>query len=125
MRYLGIDYGLKRVGLAISEGELASPYKIIEIKNLRDGVVKIFSIWFNGKFDKIIVGLPEGDMGIATIRFVNNLKGKGVNVETTDETLSSKQALNEMITSGVGRDQRKQDDSMAAAIILQNYLDAL
>lgn len=125
MKYLGIDYGLKRVGLAISEGQLASPYKIIEIKSLRDGVYKIFSIFHIGKFDKVIVGMPEGDMGKAVIKLVSFLKSKGVDTVSADETLSSKQAQREMIDRGAGKKKRQVSDDMAAAIILQNYLDNL
>ncbi len=125
MKYLGVDYGLKRAGLAISEGMLASPYKIIEIRNLQDAVDKIIKITRSENFDKVIVGLPEGDMGRATLKFVDLLKKNGVDAETTDETLSSKQALSEMIEAGVGRKKRKQDDGRAAAIILQNFLDDL
>ena len=125
MKYLGVDYGLKRVGLAISEGEIASPYRVIEIKSLRDGFNKIFSIFHNGNFDKIIVGLPEGAMAKAVTRFVDSLKAKGIDVETADETLSSKQALRDMIETGVGEKKRGLRDDRAAAIILQNYLDTL
>lgn len=124
MKYLGIDYGLKRVGLAISEGDLASPYKIIEINSLSEAIEKIIKITRSENFDKVIVGLPEGAMGKATLKLINVLKSKGVDIEAADETLSSKQALRDMLEAGVGKKKRRVQDASAAAIILQNYLDA-
>ncbi len=41
MRYLGVDYGLKKVGLALSEGQVASPFKILDVSGLNDAVSKI------------------------------------------------------------------------------------
>ena len=64
MRYLGIDFGLRRIGLAISEGSLASPWQVLEIKNFKDGFEKISKIINDEKFEKIIIGLPEGKMGL-------------------------------------------------------------
>lgn len=121
MKYLGVDFGLKRIGLAISEGNFASPFKIIESKNLADAVAKIAKI--SKDFDKVIVGMPEGDMGKATEKFINSLKKVGVKVETADETLSSQNAAKLMIEMGLKRKKRKENDAMAAAEILQNYLN--
>lgn len=123
MKYLGVDYGLKRVGLAISQGDLASPYKIIEINSLSEAIEKILTICKLEDFDKVIVGMPEGDMGKYTLKFIDELKKRGVDAEATDETLSSKQALDDMIEAGIGKKKRRLNDDMAAAIILQNYLE--
>lgn len=123
MNYLGIDFGLKRIGLAISEGELASPWQILEIKNFSDAVEKISRIIVEDNFQKIVIGLPEGKMGKNVIRFINALKKRGVEVETADETLSSKNALSAMVDYGVSRKKRQHEDAYSAAEILQNYLD--
>lgn len=125
MKYLGIDFGLKRVGLATSDGQLAAPLKTIEVRNFKDAVSKIMDIISSESYEKIIVGLPEGKMGQTVTGFVNALKRKHIDVETSDETLSSKKALEQMIETNVPREKRKVNDKLAAAIILQDYLDAL
>lgn len=123
MKYLGVDFGLKKIGLAVSEGELASPWQIIEVKNFSDSVEKISKIIVEGNFQKIVVGLPEGKMGKNVIGFINALKKKGFEVETYDETLSSRKALEVMIEKGIPRKKRHYEDAYSAAEILQNYLD--
>lgn len=125
MKYLGIDFGLKRIGLAISEGELASPWQILEVNNFSDAVGKVTKVIQDGGFEKVVVGLPEGKMGKNVIGFVNALKRLGFEVETADETLSSKKALEAMIRQGVHRKKREEKDAYSAAEILQNYLEEI
>ena len=124
MKYLGIDFGLKRIGLALSEGELASPWQIIEVKDFSDAVEKVSKIITNENFQKIVVGLPEGKMGKNVVGFVKALKKQGFEVATADETLSSKIALDIMIKQGAGKKKRHHEDAFSAAEILQNYLDS-
>lgn len=124
MKYLGVDFGLKRVGLATSEGNFASPLKTIEVKGLVDAVLKVIALCKNGKFSKVIVGMPEGRMGKNVLGFVKKLKKEGIDIETSDETLSSRRALENMIEVGVPKEKRGINDDQAAAIILQDYLDS-
>src|SRR3989338_2281361 len=123
MKYLGVDFGRRKIGLAVSEGDLASPWQIIEVKNFSDAVEKTSQVIKDGGFQKIVVGLPEGKMGKNVIGFVNNIKKIGFDVVTADETLSSKKALQVMIEQGRGRKKRHHEDDFSAAEILQNYLD--
>lgn len=123
MKYLGIDFGLRRIGLAISEGDLASPWRILEVKNFSDALQKISSIIKAGHFQKIVVGLPEGKMNKNVVGFVAALKKRGFEVETFEETLSSKRALEVMIEQGINREKRRHEDAYSAAEILQNYLE--
>ncbi len=125
MKYLGIDFGLKRIGLAISEGNIASPWKIVEVRNFPDAIEKISKIMTDEGFEKVVVGLPEGKMGENVVGFVKGLRSLGFYVETADETLSSKKALKGMITLGVSKKDRRLLDAYSAAEILQNYLDSL
>ncbi len=125
MKYLGVDFGQRRIGLAISEGELVSPWKILEVKGLKDSVEKVSKIITNENFKKIVIGLPEGKMGKNVVGFVNALKKKEFEVETADETLSSRKALEIMIEQGTKQKKRRSNDAIAAAIILQNYLDSI
>ena len=125
MKYLGIDFGLRRIGLAISEGDLASPWQILEVKSFSDAVEKTSIIIKEGHFQKIVVGLPEGKMGQNVAGFVNALDKRGLNVEVVDETLSSKKALQVIIKQGASQKKRRFEDAYSAAEILQNYLDNL
>ncbi len=125
MKYLGVDFGLRRVGLAISEGVLASPLHIVEGKNLADLASKITEFAKKGEFDKVIVGMPEGETGKATQKFVKILQKNKLDVEVADETLSTQNAAHLMIEMGIPKIKRAKNDAQAAAQILQNYLDEL
>lgn len=125
MKYLGIDFGLKRVGLAISEGKLASPWQVLVVKDFSDALKKVLKIIKDEQFQKIVVGLPEGQMGQNVTGFINALKMVGIFVETADETLSSQQAKKVMIEAGIPQKKRRHEDAYSAAEILQNYLDNL
>ena len=124
MKYLGIDFGLRRIGLAVSEGNLTSPFKVLEVKNFTDAITKTSKIIKEGEFQKIIIGLPEGKVGQAVLGFVKRLAQTGLDVETVDETLSSQKAVDQMIAEGVPVKKRRSNDAYSAAIILQNYLDS-
>ncbi|MCL4365847.1 Holliday junction resolvase RuvX [Patescibacteria group bacterium] len=123
MKYLGIDFGLRRIGLAISEGELASPWQILEVKNFSDGVEKISKIIKDNNFEKIVIGLPEGKMGKNVKGFIRALNKHGITVETSDETLSSNKAKGVMVRQGVPKNKRRFEDAYSAAEILQQFLD--
>lgn len=124
MKYLGIDFGLKRIGLAISEGDLAAPLKTIAVKGLIDASQKVAEFVQKEGFSRVVVGLPEGQMGKNVLGFVNTLRKKGFNVETFDETLSSKRAKQMMIELGVSVKKRRLEDAYSAAQILQDFLDS-
>lgn len=123
MRYLGVDFGLRRLGLAVSDGELASPLTTLNVRYFQDAVQQIMDLVKKKGFEKIIVGVPEGKMGQIVLGFVKALRKKGLEVIEADETLSSKNAVEQMIEQGIPLQKRKVNDSQAAAIILQNWLD--
>lgn len=124
MRYLGIDFGLRRIGLAESEGNIASPLATIEVKGFKDAVEKVVELVMSKGFDKIVIGLPEGKMRQTVLGFVKTLKRAGLDVETSDETLSSQRAIAQMIQLNIPKNKRQTNDAYSAAIILQNYLDS-
>ncbi len=124
MKYLGVDFGLKRIGLAISEGSLASPLKIIEGYGMGDLVDKVVRIAADEKVDQVIVGVPEGKIGEIVKKFTRELKKRGLKVDSADETLSSQNALQSMIEMGIPKKKRSSNDATAAAIILQQFLDS-
>ena len=123
MKYLGVDFGLRRVGLAISEGSLASPFKVLEGKKIENLVADIKKEARN--FDKIVFGLPEGRLGKLIRRVIKDLRNLGLDVIEVDETLSSQNALKKMIELGISKKKRSVNDAYSAAIILQKYLDNL
>lgn len=122
MRYLGIDFGLKRVGLATSYGNLASAWKVITGAGFNDLVKKIEEEAL--AFDKIVVGLPEGKMEKVVKKLTKSLRASAIDVVEADETLSSQKATIQMIQLNISKKKRKANDAYSAAIILQNYLDS-
>lgn len=123
MKYLGLDFGMRRVGLALSEGTLASPLKIIHGQSLDDLVAKVLEVIKIEQIDKIVIGKPEGFIGRMVEVFAELFRKKGYEVDITDETLSTQDAIANMIEGGVSKKDRRLPDAEAASIILQNYLD--
>lgn len=123
MRYLGIDWGLKNIGLAISEGEIASPLKTLSVNSFEDAIAKVVGVIEDEIADLIIIGNPEGKMGEIVKKIAKRLKAEGFEVILADETLSTQAAQKTMIEMGLSQKERQNDNSVAAAIILQRYLD--
>lgn len=123
MRYLGIDYGKKKVGLAISEGLTASPLKILEVSSLKDAINKVGSVIKAEGIELVVIGVPEsGEARKIAEQFILEL-GKQIKVAEVEETLSSKDARDQMLNLNLSKKVRLKEDSFAAANILQNYLD--
>ncbi len=123
MKYLGVDWGLKRIGLALSDGELATPFISVNISGLQDGVKKIKDLVEKEDIKVLVIGLPEGKSGEMVKKTIRELRKIGLEVIVGDETLSTQIAINEMVELKYGKKKRKDDNAMAAAIILQRYLD--
>jgi len=122
MNFLALDFGLSKIGLALSEGEIASPYKVLPTKGFLN---KLSQIIKDENIETIIVGLSEGKVGEETKKFIAELK-KTVNIPIIpcDETLTSKDAISKLIEGGGSQKRRHQkEDAAAAALILQSYLD--
>lgn len=120
MKYLGIDYGRSKIGLAVSDGKLAEPYQVIRYKDNNKMIAHIKRIIEKQKIEKIIVGISEGKMAEESKRFAEIFQA-----DTFDETLSSHDAQQMSIESHMGRKKRKEmEDAFAASIMLQNYIDA-
>ena len=120
MKYLGIDYGRRKIGLAMSDGKLSEPYQVIRYKDYDKMIAHIQRIIERQKIEKVVVGVSEGEMGEESKEFA-----KKFGAETFDETLSSKYAIELSIQSGMSRKKRKEmEDAFAASIMLQNYIDS-
>lgn len=123
MPLLGIDFGLKKIGLALAEGPLATPLEVI--KNDEKSLAKISRLCRVHQIEKIIMGIPEGGIVGRVREFANKLqKQTGRPVDLYEETLTTKEAIVKMREAGRTKKFRtKKEDAFAAAIILQNYLD--
>ena len=119
---LGIDFGLKRIGLAVADENLAQP--LVVVANSLGMIDQILEICQQQKIKKIIIGLPEGRLVKKIKEFSQKLQEiTGLPVEFQDETLTSEDALDMMIKIGKKKKAREEKkDAFAAAIILQEYL---
>lgn len=123
MKYLGLDWGLKRIGVAISEGELASPLTTLEVHSLTEAVEKVKQLAIKEGVEEIIIGQPEGQSGKMVEKAIAQVQKLGLRVTAADETLSTQRAQSKMRELGVGKKDRREDNALSAAIILQQYLD--
>ena len=119
MKYLGIDYGRSKIGLAVSDGKLSEPYQVIRYRDHDKMIAHIKRIIEKQKIEKVVVGVSEGEMGEESKKFAEVF-----NALTFDETLSSHDAQQLSIESHMGRKKRREmEDAFAASIMLQSYLD--
>lgn len=136
MRILGIDFGDKRIGVAISDplGVTAQAVAVIgkgksfdeDIKELKQIIKKYEGV------SEIVVGLPRtmrgqvGESAQKVLGFVEALKKNfNIQVGTWDERLTTVEAERTLISAGLSREKRKKViDKSAAAYILQSYLDS-
>ena len=130
MRYLGVDYGLKKVGLALSEGQIASPFKVLDTSSLKDALNKVSHIIEQEEIDRVVIGVPESGQAENIVKkFITelktSLKNDTVSVIEADETLSSSSAKDLMIDLNMSKESRKKEDAYSASLILQNFLDSI
>ncbi len=125
MRILGIDYGYRKIGLAIAETGLAEPYDVIRIQKEEEAITKVGQIARKEAVDEIILGISEGAMGEETRSFGKRLSDRlGLKVEFWDETLSTHDSQALSIEAGLSRKKRRGlEDAFAAAVMLQSYLE--
>lgn len=134
MRILALDHGTRRVGVAVSDPTktIAQPLEYIPAEPFADFLVRLKALLAEKEIDLVLIGLPrnmDGSYGPAAQKveaFVAVLRNAvTVPVKTWDERLTSSQANRILIQGNVRRRQRKEKvDKMAAAILLQSYLDS-
>ena len=131
-RTLGIDFGSKRVGLALSDrlNLIASPYKTLNYISEKELISQLKSIVYENNIEIFVLGLPINMKGEDTIQtkkvrnFKKLLSGLGLPVIYEDERLSSISAKNSLVLQNIKTGHNKGAiDRTAAAIILQQYLD--
>jgi len=133
MRYLGLDVGDRRIGIALSDETetLATGLETIERVGPRRDLRSIADLAETHDVGEVVVGLPrnmDGSLGPRaqkTLEFMDALRPRlGVPVVAWDERLTSVVATRALIEGGVSRRNRKGAvDKVSAVLILQNYLD--
>ena len=131
-RALGIDFGEKRVGLALSDrlNLIASPYKTVQYISKDDLISKIKKIVFEKEIEIFVLGLPLNMKGGDSIqtkkvrKFKKHLSKLNLPIVYEDERFSSIVAQNSLVLQNVKTGHNKAEiDRTAAATILQQYLD--
>ncbi|MET3543473.1 putative Holliday junction resolvase [Paenibacillus favisporus] len=134
MRIMGLDYGDRKIGVAVSDmfGWTAQGLEVVERR--RDGaeMQRIADLVCEQEVEEIVVGLPKnmngsiGPRGEICIAFADQLRDMlNLPVHLWDERLTTVSAERTLLEADVSRKKRRQVvDKMAASLILQNYLDS-
>ena len=138
MRIMGLDYGTKTVGVAVSDplGITAQSVETVTRKDenkLRKTLARIESLATEYGVEKFVIGFPKhmnndiGERAQKSLEFRDMLiRRTGLEVIMWDERLTTVAAEQTLIESGVRRENRKQYvDKIAAVFILQGYLDSI
>lgn len=134
-RVMGIDFGLKRVGIAISDPLMTFAYSLTTLRNDPDLFSNLNEIIVDKNVRKIILGIPSDENTSSTSIFKSVKKFKdqiirefGVEVIEWDETYTSVIAKNRVLESVTRKSKRRDKrliDMNSASIILQEYLDSI
>lgn len=134
MRYLCLDLGRKRIGVAVSDGTglIATPVGAIPVISRQQALQEVLRYIHKEEAEALVIGLPlhmNGDEGIEANRareFARQLsKLTDLPIDFMDERLTSVEAERLMQEAGIKREKRRAlIDARAAAIILQTYLDS-
>ncbi len=132
---MGIDYGKKKIGIAVSDplGITVQPLKVIERTNKKNDLKVLEGLCSEYDVSEIVLGYPlnmNGTVGPSALEveaFCAKLKKEtGLNVQLWDERLTTAHAERLMLESDVSRKKRKKfKDVTAAAIILKSYQDSM
>jgi putative Holliday junction resolvase len=133
MRYLALDHGTKRIGVAVSDElkMIAQPLEYVLTEPFDAFLIRLKQLIADKEVERIFIGMPrnmDGTYGPAAEKvreFIAALAPEiSVPIQTLDERLTSAQANRVLLQGNVRRADRKQKvDAMAAAILLQSYLD--
>jgi putative transcription antitermination factor YqgF len=119
MNYLGLDFGTTKVGVALATGQLAEPLTTLDSKN---AIRIIKELAKNYKINTIVVGQADKTISFGFEKFVHSLDIGPWTLTVVDETLSSYEARQKLFHTTQKR-RKKLEHQVAAAIILQNWLD--
>jgi putative Holliday junction resolvase len=133
MTILGLDVGEKRIGVALAEGLIAIPLTVIDRKGEEADMELLLTLARERGAERIVVGLPRsmnGSIGRQAEKIIDFSRALvqrvDIPVDTWDERLTTVAAERLLVDTGMKREKRKgKRDAMAAAIILQAYLDGV
>lgn len=119
---LAIDVGVRKLGLAVSYASLAEP--LLVLPNDQNALSSIGQIVIKEAVEQVLVGISEGKSADLARQFASSLEEYiDLPIFFADETLSTKSAL-EKIRQTKGKAYRGDDDHMAAAVFLQDWIDS-
>ncbi|GBG08679.1 Holliday junction resolvase RuvX [Paenibacillus sp. MY03] len=134
MRVMGLDYGDRNIGVAVSDAFRWTAQGLTVVERRRDGgeLDVLAGLAKEHEVSEVVVGLPKnmngsvGPRGEISIAFAEQLGQKlGIPVHLWDERLTTVAAERTLLEADVSRRKRKQViDKMAATLILQNFLDS-
>ena len=133
MRFMGLDIGHKRIGIALSDGlgMIASPRNSLQRTGQEKDIAQLLELAENEGVEEILVGMPyslDGSAGPQAQKvtdFIHILSERStIKVTTWDERFSSVAAERALLEGGLSRSRRRlKIDKVAAAYMLQGYLD--
>lgn len=119
MKVLGIDWGEKRIGLALAGDSFAEPYGVVASFEELSRVIEREGI------RQVVLGIPEGKHERRVREFGKRIETKfGIPVMLRTEVLTSRMTLEKMIEAGRSKKDRRELDAAAAALLLQEYLNS-
>lgn len=131
-RILGLDVGTKTIGVAVSDplGYTAQPVETVRRRGTAADLAELRRLVDLYNAERFVVGYPLSMKGVPGPQarfvedFVEHLRTLGLPVDMVDERLTTKQAADALIETGMRREKRKAViDQQAAILILQGYLD--
>jgi len=131
-RVLGIDFGAKRLGLAVSDrsGTIAQGLALYTRRDLQGDLAHIKALIAQYEISRIILGLPvnmDGSLGAQAqqvLEFEKQLAKLQIPIELFDERLTTAEAERVLLSADVRRRKRRNlRDQLSAVLILQGYLD--
>jgi putative holliday junction resolvase len=133
VRFLALDVGAKRIGLAVSDplGITAQGLGVLTRKDRAEVLAQLLEVARKWQVQRVVVGLPRhldgrlGDAAPEVLELASDLgEALGVRVVTWDERLTTVEAERVLLQADLSRRRRRQVlDQQAAVLILQNYLD--
>jgi putative Holliday junction resolvase len=131
VRVLGVDFGRRKIGLALSDPlGMAHPLGTEKVSGLHSIVERILELVTEKEVVEVVLGYPlkqdgtVGEIALEVEKLADLLKKEGIKVILLDERFSSERAIRSLHIMGKKMGKNKRDiDTMAAALLLQEYLD--
>lgn len=125
MKIVGIDFGLRKMGISLATSKLAEPYVVIRYADIDGAIERVKRLAEEEGVQEIVIGISDGEIAKKAKEFGKLLKKElKLPVYFFDETLSTQDAQRLAIEAHMKRSKRRKlEDAFAAAVMLQAYLD--